>query len=359
MCRSCLIPPCVFSRLPFWKLLTNVDSGPKVERELRIFSNRLRRHQLGEGVISLSEHSTTLLSDMVRQETLLSLKPLWFTSSTDCVATINQRTEKKHLSCEITKTVRWGHGSHFFRGGAVGQWLELLHHGKKFMGSNLVTGRVLSVWSLFSSCLPGFFLSPKTCRLELGWLETWRFECYVNGCLSLWYAGGVSSTGEGSSVRVFHRDENVFSTGSAERSMDTGGEPGLEDRFTVILFLSLNCFNNTQRKREYLVIFHYKTNTAERGQTEAPRAELTLLRVRRLLVWRRIAENWTDLGQDQLQQVMLTPAQRWDRTWGHRREEEEGESQIFSPSERPSSGIYTEPDRRGVLWPINHFRYHF
>ncbi|XP_029378524.1 SITS-binding protein isoform X4 [Echeneis naucrates] len=50
--------------LPFWKLLTNVDSGPKVERELRTFSNRLRRHQLGEGVISLSEHSTTLLSDM-------------------------------------------------------------------------------------------------------------------------------------------------------------------------------------------------------------------------------------------------------------------------------------------------------
>ncbi|XP_053283713.1 SITS-binding protein [Pleuronectes platessa] len=50
--------------LPFWKLLTNVDSGPKVERELRIFSNRLRRHQLGEGVISLNEHSTALLSDM-------------------------------------------------------------------------------------------------------------------------------------------------------------------------------------------------------------------------------------------------------------------------------------------------------
>ncbi|XP_075995350.1 SITS-binding protein [Genypterus blacodes] len=50
--------------LPFWKLLPNVDSGPKVERELRIFSNRLRRHQLGEGVISLNEHSTTLLADM-------------------------------------------------------------------------------------------------------------------------------------------------------------------------------------------------------------------------------------------------------------------------------------------------------
>ncbi|XP_068459143.1 SITS-binding protein [Clinocottus analis] len=50
--------------LPFWKLLASVDSGPKVERELRTFSNRLRRHQLGEGVISLNEHSTTLLSDM-------------------------------------------------------------------------------------------------------------------------------------------------------------------------------------------------------------------------------------------------------------------------------------------------------
>lgn len=53
------------SRLPFWKLLAKVDSGPKVERELRTFSNRLRRHQLGEGVISLNEHSTNLLSDMV------------------------------------------------------------------------------------------------------------------------------------------------------------------------------------------------------------------------------------------------------------------------------------------------------
>lgn len=50
--------------LPFWKLLTTVDSGPKVERELRIFLNRLKRHQLGEGVISINEHSTTLLSEM-------------------------------------------------------------------------------------------------------------------------------------------------------------------------------------------------------------------------------------------------------------------------------------------------------
>nr|XP_057932417.1 SITS-binding protein [Doryrhamphus excisus] len=50
--------------LPFWKLLSNVDSGQKVERELRTFSNRLRRHQLGEGIISLNEHSTNLLSEM-------------------------------------------------------------------------------------------------------------------------------------------------------------------------------------------------------------------------------------------------------------------------------------------------------
>ncbi|KAJ8390904.1 hypothetical protein AAFF_G00098240 [Aldrovandia affinis] len=50
--------------LPFWRFLAKVDSGVKVERELRTFSNRLRRHQLGEGVISLNEHSTSLLSDM-------------------------------------------------------------------------------------------------------------------------------------------------------------------------------------------------------------------------------------------------------------------------------------------------------
>ncbi|XP_036431692.1 SITS-binding protein [Colossoma macropomum] len=51
-------------RLPFWKLPANVDSGVKVERELRTFSNRLKRHHLGEGVISLDEHSTSLLSNM-------------------------------------------------------------------------------------------------------------------------------------------------------------------------------------------------------------------------------------------------------------------------------------------------------
>ncbi|XP_007228128.3 SITS-binding protein [Astyanax mexicanus] len=51
-------------RLPFWKLPANVDSGVKVEKELRTFSNRLKRHHLGEGIISLDEHSTSLLSNM-------------------------------------------------------------------------------------------------------------------------------------------------------------------------------------------------------------------------------------------------------------------------------------------------------
>ncbi|MGH0141255.1 UNVERIFIED_CONTAM: hypothetical protein FKN15_010036 [Acipenser sinensis] len=46
------------------KLLANADSGAKVERELRTFFNRLKRHKLGEGVISINEHSTTILSDM-------------------------------------------------------------------------------------------------------------------------------------------------------------------------------------------------------------------------------------------------------------------------------------------------------
>lgn len=57
--------PSCFSRLPFWKLRASVDSGAKIERELRTFSNRLKRHHLGEGVISLDEHSTSLLSNMV------------------------------------------------------------------------------------------------------------------------------------------------------------------------------------------------------------------------------------------------------------------------------------------------------
>ncbi|RXN00562.1 SITS-binding protein [Acipenser ruthenus] len=46
------------------ELLANADSGAKVERELRTFFNRLKRHKLEEGVISINEHSTTILSDM-------------------------------------------------------------------------------------------------------------------------------------------------------------------------------------------------------------------------------------------------------------------------------------------------------
>ncbi|KAG7468379.1 hypothetical protein MATL_G00142290 [Megalops atlanticus] len=59
---------------PFWKLLVNVDSGVKVERELRTFSNRLKRHHLGPGIINLNEHSTSLLSDMMDHEYLNSRK---------------------------------------------------------------------------------------------------------------------------------------------------------------------------------------------------------------------------------------------------------------------------------------------
>ncbi|XP_006642629.1 SITS-binding protein isoform X2 [Lepisosteus oculatus] len=59
-----VLPNTDILRLPFWKLLVNVDSGVKVERELRTFHNRLKRHRLGEGVISIGEHSTMLLSDM-------------------------------------------------------------------------------------------------------------------------------------------------------------------------------------------------------------------------------------------------------------------------------------------------------
>ncbi|XP_028815122.1 SITS-binding protein [Denticeps clupeoides] len=58
------VPNLDILRLPFWKFLEDEDSGQKLERELRTFSNRLRRHHLGEGVISLNEHSTSLLSSM-------------------------------------------------------------------------------------------------------------------------------------------------------------------------------------------------------------------------------------------------------------------------------------------------------
>ncbi|KAL7833547.1 hypothetical protein AOLI_G00285070 [Acnodon oligacanthus] len=48
-------------RSSLWKLVVNTDSGAKLEKELRTFANRLKRHQFNEGIISLDEHSTSLL----------------------------------------------------------------------------------------------------------------------------------------------------------------------------------------------------------------------------------------------------------------------------------------------------------
>ncbi|XP_053339020.1 SITS-binding protein [Clarias gariepinus] len=59
-----VLPSMNVLQLPFWKLPASVDLEAKIERELRTFSNRLKRHHLGEGVISLDEHSTSLLSNM-------------------------------------------------------------------------------------------------------------------------------------------------------------------------------------------------------------------------------------------------------------------------------------------------------
>ncbi|XP_077567103.1 SITS-binding protein [Stigmatopora nigra] len=54
--------------LASWKLLTKVDSAAKVERELRTFSNRLRRHRLGDAIIDLDQHSTDLLWQTEHEE---------------------------------------------------------------------------------------------------------------------------------------------------------------------------------------------------------------------------------------------------------------------------------------------------
>ncbi|XP_072527478.1 SITS-binding protein-like [Salminus brasiliensis] len=55
------LPNLAILRSPIWKLVVNVDSGEKLEKELRTFANRLKRHQLNKGIISLDEHSTSLL----------------------------------------------------------------------------------------------------------------------------------------------------------------------------------------------------------------------------------------------------------------------------------------------------------
>ncbi|XP_012692022.2 SITS-binding protein-like [Clupea harengus] len=48
-------------RSSLWKFPEPVSSAERLERELRTFSNRLKRHTLGPGVINLDEHSTSLL----------------------------------------------------------------------------------------------------------------------------------------------------------------------------------------------------------------------------------------------------------------------------------------------------------
>ncbi|XP_074852106.1 SITS-binding protein-like [Carettochelys insculpta] len=49
-------------RWPVWRHFKAADSAAKMERGLRSFFNRLRRHHLGDGLIALNEHSTMLLS---------------------------------------------------------------------------------------------------------------------------------------------------------------------------------------------------------------------------------------------------------------------------------------------------------
>ncbi|KAM8939164.1 SITS-binding protein-like [Pelodytes ibericus] len=48
---------------PLWKHYGVSDSAAKLERELKSFHNKLRRLGLGEGLIAVNEHSTTLLSN--------------------------------------------------------------------------------------------------------------------------------------------------------------------------------------------------------------------------------------------------------------------------------------------------------
>ncbi|MEE6499360.1 hypothetical protein FKM82_003422 [Ascaphus truei] len=49
--------------MPLWKHYGISDSAAKLERELRSFHNKLKRHGLGEGLIAINEHSTMLLSN--------------------------------------------------------------------------------------------------------------------------------------------------------------------------------------------------------------------------------------------------------------------------------------------------------
>lgn len=57
-----MLPNLSIVRMPIWKHYGVSDSAAKLEREVRSFHNKLRRHGLGECLISLNEHSTKLIS---------------------------------------------------------------------------------------------------------------------------------------------------------------------------------------------------------------------------------------------------------------------------------------------------------
>ncbi|XP_063802161.1 myogenesis-regulating glycosidase [Pseudophryne corroboree] len=57
-----MLPDIAIVRRPIWKHYGVSDSAAKLEREVRSFHNKLRRHGLGECLISINEHSTMLLS---------------------------------------------------------------------------------------------------------------------------------------------------------------------------------------------------------------------------------------------------------------------------------------------------------
>ncbi|XP_032629002.1 SITS-binding protein-like isoform X2 [Chelonoidis abingdonii] len=86
--------------LPIWRHYKAADSAAKMERGLRSFFSRLKRHHLGEGLIALNEHSTMLLSNAdhmrfpmaLRHTRDLSLiKPLKFSITLSPYTSINSQ----------------------------------------------------------------------------------------------------------------------------------------------------------------------------------------------------------------------------------------------------------------------------
>ncbi|KAM6461626.1 SITS-binding protein-like isoform 2-T2 [Liasis olivaceus] len=60
------LPDTDILRLPVWRYYGVADSVAKMEQGLKSFYNKLQRHNLGEGIIALSEESTALLRNMDR-----------------------------------------------------------------------------------------------------------------------------------------------------------------------------------------------------------------------------------------------------------------------------------------------------